>query len=135
KRNYLYMVFLQKTPHELITENTAFQSNNANSLKIMEDLIILLKNYSTILIPHIRLEKISNQELMSFYFSNYVMSGDFLNFGYTFNEASMWIKRLANRIPCIKSNELKWSMPNLIGSRLRKIKMHLVKQDLESSQN
>lgn len=39
KRNYLYIVFLQKTLYELITVNTAFQSDSANSLKLMDDLI------------------------------------------------------------------------------------------------
>ncbi|KAK0180571.1 hypothetical protein PV327_002938 [Microctonus hyperodae] len=91
KRNYLYMVFLQKNLHELITVNTAFESNNVNALKLMEDLINLFKNYLAILIPPIRLGKILNQESMSFCFNDYVMSEDFLNFGYTFNEASVGV--------------------------------------------
>ncbi|KAK0073981.1 hypothetical protein PV325_008932 [Microctonus aethiopoides] len=93
KRNYLYMVFLQKTLQELIIVNTAFQSDGANSLKLMEDLVNLLKNYLAILIPPIRLQQILNQELMSFCLSDYVMSGDFINFGYTFNEASVSVNK------------------------------------------
>ncbi|KAK0156913.1 hypothetical protein PV328_012130 [Microctonus aethiopoides] len=101
KRNYLYMVFLQKTLYELITVNTASQSDSANSLKLMKDLVNLLKNYLAILISPIRLQQILNQEFLSFCFSDYVMSGDFLNFGNEWTKTedaeSYWIQVAQNK--------------------------------------
>lgn len=89
RRNYLYLVFLRNILKDLVTVNKAFQSETANSLKLMDDLLQLLKRYLSILIPPIRLEKIGNNELINLNFKDYVMSVDFQNFGYSFNEASV----------------------------------------------
>ena len=93
KRNYLYMIFLKQSLSELIIVNTSFQSEKANSLKLLEDLVNLFKNYLAIIIPPTRLEKILDKELMDFNFSEYVMSGDYINFGFAFNEASVGIQK------------------------------------------
>ncbi|CAH1107445.1 unnamed protein product [Psylliodes chrysocephalus] len=54
----------------------------------MEDLIHLLKNYLSILVPPMRLEKIPDSNLISLNFKEYVMSAELINFGFSFNEAS-----------------------------------------------
>lgn len=89
RKNFLYLVFLKTTLKEVITVNTAFQSEKANSLKLMEDLVHLLRNCLSIIIPPMRLGKIPDRELISFDFEDYVMSEQFINFGYTFNEVSV----------------------------------------------
>ncbi|CAH1106552.1 unnamed protein product [Psylliodes chrysocephalus] len=73
----IYMVFLKKTLRELTALNTDFQSDQANSLKLMEDLLHLLG--------------------ITKY---YVMSATIINFGYSFHEAQVGIER--NDVSCVQ---------------------------------
>lgn len=91
RNNYLYMLFLQTTLKDLITLNTAFQSEKANALKLMEDLLHLFRNYLSILIPPMRLEKVLDKDIISFKFQDYIMSADVINFGFSFTQAQVEI--------------------------------------------
>ncbi|CAH1101933.1 unnamed protein product [Psylliodes chrysocephalus] len=100
KKNYLYKVFLKKKLRELTALNTAFQSDQANSLKLMEGLLHLLRNYLSILIPPMHLEKVLDKDIFSFNFKDYVMSATIINFGYSFHEAQVGIER--NDVSCVQ---------------------------------
>lgn len=92
RKNFLYLTFLSRILKDLETVNRAFQSENSNPLKLMEDLLHLLRSSLSILIPPMQLQKVSDKELISFNFKNYVMGAEFLNLGYTFNEAGTGIE-------------------------------------------
>jgi hypothetical protein len=93
RQNYLYMIFLSSCLEKLNAVNKLFQSENADPLKLLEDLYLLLHGYLTILIPPMRLNKIPKHEITSFNFVDYVMDVNYIYFGYNFNKESSNIEQ------------------------------------------
>ncbi|CAH1972573.1 unnamed protein product [Acanthoscelides obtectus] len=93
--NVLYFTFLSWTLKEIIRVNKLFQSECADPLKLMEDLNLLLFNNLSILVPPMRLQKISKNNVVDFKFEDYIMDIELINLGYSFNSkaSSLAIKQ------------------------------------------
>jgi hypothetical protein len=93
KSIFLYMTFVKWALKDVVEVNKLFQSDKADPLKLMEELnSLLLKNLS-VLIPPIRLGKVSRNELLNFRFEDYIMNIDLINFGYSFNAAAPAVEK------------------------------------------
>lgn len=73
---------------KFLTEvNKTFQAENANPLKLLEDLYSLLYYYMRFLIPPARLE-VKKIDLAHFKFRDYIMRVENIDFGYSFEQAA-----------------------------------------------
>ncbi|XP_077279781.1 uncharacterized protein LOC143907119, partial [Temnothorax americanus] len=85
--NFVYLTFLKHILKLLTEINKTFQAENANSLKLLDDLHSLLYYYMNILIPPSRLQ-LEKKNLASFNFKDYVMRIEAIDFGYSFEQAA-----------------------------------------------
>lgn len=86
EKNYLYLLFLNLILKDLVATNRLFQSESADSLKLLQDLNLLMFGYLKVLIPSDQLEKIPKTDIITFNFSDHVMDAEFMFFGYEFNK-------------------------------------------------
>lgn len=93
KSNFLYISFLSWALKDVVQVNKLFQTDKADPLKLMEDLNALLLKILSVLIPPIRLGKVSGSELINFKFEDYIMDTNLMNFGYSFNATAVFIEK------------------------------------------
>lgn len=88
KVNLLYFTFLCSHLKRIVLTNKTFQTEQKNPLLLLKDLNDLLYNYLKMLIPPVRLDKISKNDMSKFNFNDYTMSAQYIDFGYSFNAIS-----------------------------------------------
>lgn len=79
-----FLVFLKSELKNVVQLNMLFQSDNIEPTKLFEDLYLLYKNLLNKIVVPGRLQKVSDDDLVSFDFKSHVMHTAAINFGYNF---------------------------------------------------
>ncbi|KAL1448682.1 hypothetical protein WDU94_000558 [Cyamophila willieti] len=89
--NKLYMIFLRTHLRAITSTNKMFQSENVESLKLLQEVNMLFQNYLSLIIPPSRLDKIKHSDYSTFDIRSCVMGASCVNFGFHFVENSVRI--------------------------------------------